>query len=303
MVKINEIKNIIEEVQFMRERWLDYGLVKVFARDRKGLPEENSILENLKEKLQDNIYVEAIYVLTHKIIKNSHQAKELYFQIIAHRDYLAQTLGRNIGIEVAALDYMKNIVRILKEPEIIENSKVYELLEETMVDDKTGAFEHKGLILNLNNEIERAKRYKRPLSLLFVDIDNFKRINDGCGHIVGDLVLKKVVAVIKETIRAIDQVYRYGGDELVCILPETDIGSAKTIAQRIAKKASQIAIGKDINDNDVTVTLSIGITQSGVSGMDKAKVLINEADRAMYRAKKIGKNNIFFDVGKTKKRF
>ena len=192
MKRIKKIEKIQEETQFLKEKKMDYVLAKVLSGDWKGTKKEREELGRLKDKLKDDIYIEAIYVLTHKIIRDVKEARHLYLNVIKHKDRLIKKLKRNIGIEVAALDYFKNVVPKLDQPEIIEKAKLAKLATKAITDEATGIYERDTLFVNLDSEIERARRYRRPLSLLFCDLDNFKTVNDSYGHKSGDIVLKKV---------------------------------------------------------------------------------------------------------------
>ncbi len=141
----------------------------------------------------------------------------------------------------------------------------------------------------LEKEIQRKKRYNRPLSLMMIDLDNFKTANDMFGHLVGDMVLKQAAALIKKNTRGCDLVARYGGDEFTVILPETSEEEAFIVADRIREAVDEFTFqtyeGKSISNLSVTIGLS--------SLPDKSKNkkgLIATADQAMYKGKAGGKN-------------
>ena len=123
-----------------------------------------------------------------------------------------------------------------------------------------------------------------------MDIDNFKKINDTYGHLTGDTILKRLAAVLQETVRKIDIPARYGGEEFVVILPETDKENACVIAERIRKNISEIVVKIDENQN-LSPTVSMGIAQYSTDGQE-AKELINAADTALYHSKHNGKNMV-----------
>ncbi len=135
----------------------------------------------------------------------------------------------------------------------------------------------------LEDEIEKSKRYENPLSVMMIDVDHFKRINDEFGHLSGDSVLKKIASSISTTLRDFDIVGRFGGEEFLVILPNTAIDDAFSAAERIRKNVENIKISK----KDVSVSVSIGVCQwSG----DDLKNLLSEADRLLYCAKSNGRN-------------
>jgi diguanylate cyclase (GGDEF)-like protein len=147
-------------------------------------------------------------------------------------------------------------------------------------DGLTGLYNHRHFWELLNREVELARRYGRPLSLLFLDIDDFKNINDTLGHPQGDLVLKKLAAYLEGSVRQADLVCRYGGEEFVVVLSQTSPEQGRVLAERLR---SGIA-------GELKITVSIGL--AGLEpGMD-AENLVKVADAALYRAKQSGKNRV-----------
>ncbi|OGX31327.1 MAG: hypothetical protein A2787_02175 [Omnitrophica WOR_2 bacterium RIFCSPHIGHO2_01_FULL_48_9] len=138
-------------------------------------------------------------------------------------------------------------------------------------------------------ELKRAHNRKTPLSLLMIDVDYFKRFNDQYGHMVGDQILHKIGMIIKENIRGIDIVGRYGGEEFVVVLPDTDRKGAGFVAERIrsATEATQI----QAYDTVVSVTISIGLTVFP-DDAESLSQLIEKADQSLYQAKSTGRNRI-----------
>ncbi len=158
-------------------------------------------------------------------------------------------------------------------------------------DSLTGLYNYRYFQLSLESEWDRAIRYKHPLSLLMVDIDFFKKVNDTSGHVVGDEVLKVVSKVLAYLVRSCDIVVRYGGEEFVIILPETGSLGAKVLAQRLRRGVEQEITA--YNGHSVSVTISVGIaatdlTETEITGVD----LLECSDRALYRAKQNGRNRV-----------
>ena len=138
-------------------------------------------------------------------------------------------------------------------------------------------------------EWARFQRYGRPLSLLLLDIDNFKSINDRFGHDAGDLVLKAVAFICKTTKRQIDVAARIGGEEFVLLLPETDEADAEIAAERL-RKAIQIHT-RTLPGENLEVTISIGVAGAS-QAMSGFEVLLKRADEALYEAKRTGRNRV-----------
>jgi diguanylate cyclase (GGDEF)-like protein len=137
-----------------------------------------------------------------------------------------------------------------------------------------------------NLEIYKARRKKLPISVIYLDIDNFKQVNDDLGHPIGDELLRLVAKTLKQNIRAIDMVARYGGDEFCLLLSETGTESALLVARKLKRK-----LLKNVNDSDWTVTFSVGVVTYNTPP-DSVDAMINKADVQMYLAKKNGKNKI-----------
>lgn len=157
-------------------------------------------------------------------------------------------------------------------------------------DDVTGVYNHRYLDVALETELRRADRLGTTFSLLFIDIDTFKTINDRFGHLIGSEVLRQVAERIRRTLRDIDTIIRYGGDEFVCILVGTRTPTASITAERLRQQIAEPPIVcKD--GTRLTITVSIGIASFPENGQDKES-LIRIADAMMYRSKGRGRNQV-----------
>ncbi len=171
----------------------------------------------------------------------------------------------------------------------IHNSSLYEMATTDMM---TGLKIHHYFQTILIEEFERAMKYHRPLSLIMADIDNFKLFNDTYGHSAGDIVIKNVARLIKESVRQIDIASRYGGEEFAVILPRTDINEALIVAERIRSSIEQEVVhhgGKSLR-----ITISIGLTQFDAKIDRERNDVVERADRALYISKKNGRNRVSF---------
>jgi diguanylate cyclase (GGDEF)-like protein len=166
-----------------------------------------------------------------------------------------------------------------------------ETTNDATFDKLTGVSNRQVLLANLFNEVERANRYERALSVAFVDIDHFKNVNDTYGHAAGDIVLRAVAQNLKANLRASDQVGRYGGEEFMLLLTETDVEEGANLTEKlrnvVARQKVKIADGQELS-----VTISIGIA-GGKGGVLRTDALVRDADAAMYSAKSLGRNQTY----------
>jgi len=161
-----------------------------------------------------------------------------------------------------------------------------ELRQIASTDSLTGALSRRAWMEQANAELGRAKRYDRPLSILMIDIDRFKSINDTLGHPVGDIVIKRIAELSMRTIRDSDKLGRYGGEEFCVLLPETSPEGAMELAERLRILCFQEEI-EELNGLHVSVSIGIATRQGG---SDDIAALIEQADKALYEAKNGGRN-------------
>ena len=161
---------------------------------------------------------------------------------------------------------------------------------QAVTDPLTGLWNRRYMAETLDREVSRALRFGHPISLIIIDIDDFKKINDREGHMQGDIILEAVADVVRESTRSIDVAARYGGDELALILVETDRAGATVLAERLAEQMREKKVpGRD--GGSMVVTLSAGVATIPDSAEDLPS-LVDAADRALLRAKRAGKNQI-----------
>lgn len=178
------------------------------------------------------------------------------------------------------------------------NEKLQELIN---IDDLTGLYNMRSLYSRLDQEINRALRFGRYVSVLMMDMDHFKNVNDQHDHLFGSFVLSEIGHLIKKNIRRIDFAARYGGDEFLIALTETDMHGTQFFAERLREKIANhiFTNGKDT----IQLTASIGFSIMGPNNEQiDARELVRSADRALYRAKNSGRNCIYFNNLSVKKR-
>jgi diguanylate cyclase (GGDEF)-like protein len=157
-------------------------------------------------------------------------------------------------------------------------------------DGLTGILNHGAIMKELAVELSRARRHRKPMGILMVDVDHFKQINDSHGHLAGDAVLKAISARLQKCLRGYDRVGRYGGEEFLVVLGETDFDTAIRAAERLraAVCSEPIAIG----NTGLTVTASIGLAVADDAAQIKIEQLVSAADRTLYDAKRAGRNRV-----------
>lgn len=159
-----------------------------------------------------------------------------------------------------------------------------------VTDDLTGLYNFRYLSTRLREELKRAERHREPLACAMIDLDHFKRINDELGHDVGDAVLREAARRVRGAVREIDVVARYGGDELLLILPTTPFSGALTVASRVWNdiRVTPILAGM----HELRVTPSIGVALYPSRDVTDAEALLRAADQALYQAKRDGRDRI-----------
>src|SRR6202008_3547847 len=140
------------------------------------------------------------------------------------------------------------------------------------------------------HEFERVGRYQEAFSVLMIDVDHFKRINDAHGHPAGDAVLREMAQLLRETLRRVDSLGRYGGEEFVAVLPHTSPDEARQTAERIRHQVQQRRF--HAGESEVRISVSVGMATCPAPGIDSPAALLRAADKALYRAKEAGRNRV-----------
>jgi two-component system cell cycle response regulator len=192
----------------------------------------------------------------------------------------AQFADTVIKAAVAAIEKAHDFETVVSDKERLE------FLAAT--DSLTGCLNRRALLEALERELDRARRYNLVLTLLMVDLDHFKRINDTMGHVVGDTVLRQLGDLLHREVRSVDTVARYGGEEFVILLPETAVHGAMIFADRMRQRIAAYGFGDQ--DHPVRITVSIGVACYPDRAVDSPESFIALADAALYRAKADGRN-------------
>jgi diguanylate cyclase (GGDEF)-like protein len=173
----------------------------------------------------------------------------------------------------------------------VENVDLHETVQrQAVTDELTGLFNHRRFQEVMTAEVERARRYGHELGLIMLDIDNFKSVNDTHGHIQGDMVLREVARVLRQSSREIDEPARYGGEEMAVALPQTDLEGAYQFAERVRGRIEALELPLVDGDGTLRVTASFGVASLATADGANKGSLVAAADAALYEAKRSGKN-------------
>ena len=280
------INHLVDE---RRIRELRFNLAYSLLQTNLNL---TATLQQFFENLQDFVKTSGF--------EYKHQARQVehtFGKVCAHKaTYTIATDDLDLGnvtfsrgkrfaeTELAVLEMM---IGVLFFP--LRNALMYEeALASSLTDKLTNIGNRGAMDIALERELKLAQRHDQPLSLLVIDVDHFKRVNDNFGHLDGDRALQQVVLSIQNTLRETDQVFRYGGEEFVAVLHNTGAHEAMVIAERIRVNVAMSPIS--LEDEDLFCTASIGVASH--EGDDNCTALLEKADAALYNAKNAGRNRV-----------
>lgn len=252
----------------------------------------NVTLERFFENLQDFVQTSGMLYIhessSSEIQFGKLSAHTAVYNIAAEETNLGRiTFSRTKRFAATELAALEMMIGVLFFP--LRNALQYrQAIESSMRDNLTGIGNRNALEENFDREIKLAKRHDRPLTLLMIDVDHFKNVNDTVGHLNGDKTLQQIVKSTQQTLRETDQVFRYGGEEFVAILHNTGLHEAKVIAERIRVNVAISPI--QLEDQELFCTVSIGV--NCFNGEDTSEQLLSKADAALYQAKNAGRNRV-----------
>lgn len=244
----------------------------------------------LGQPLGDRYHSTRLRQLAHLELDES-EAAALWQRVGQHRTELSQHLGRDVGQRVALLDYLVNVRGQLVEPQIIEKADLEAIERHAVKDAATGLYNRHYFESALVREAERCRRYAVQSSLVLLDLDHFKAINDQYGHRIGDEVLQVVGDLLLRHVRAADVACRYGGDEFALLLPDTSCPEAHGVAERICADIRQTFWKRPVGGQFLGLTASGGVATLASDGWS-AERLFGASDRALYSAKAAGGNRV-----------
>lgn len=279
-----EILQLRQQMQSSRrpvEVTLEDRILRALGAGKQAFAE----LEALIRREGERFYTDFFHLLVHQEF-DGEEAQTYWEEIVNHTRGMSRAMGRPVPFRVAMVDYFLYVNPVLRNPKLVEISTFEDMIRSSFQDALTGVYNRRYLDRSLLQEVHRAGRYGHCVAVLVVDIDDFKFYNDNFGHAEGDEVMRTIGALMLTTFREEDVPCRYGGEEFVVILPETDSQAALQVASRFmeAVRSSQFAHGK--------VTISGGIAHFPEHGRQPGEVFL-AADQALYRAKNDGKDRIY----------
>jgi len=234
-----------------------------------------------------------------RFVRQDGGPKYVYIIMLTSRDRRQDIVE---GLEAGADDYMAKPVNLLELRARIQTGRRVVELEDKLLesnrklkdlasrDNLTSLWNRANAFLFLEEDLARGRRESHPVSAIMIDIDNFKRINDAYGHLAGDVALIEIAKRLERGVRPYDKVGRYGGDEMLIVLPGCGLEDAAAIGERLRKSISRTKVRTPAGDVEVTVTL--GCSSSELAPDATAETLVQASDAALYKGKSLGRNRV-----------
>ncbi|GMQ84107.1 MAG: hypothetical protein BMS9Abin06_0864 [Gammaproteobacteria bacterium] len=245
---------------------------------------------DIAKQYGDDVYCDLLFTAVH-LEFGKRAARKHFHDVVMHWGELGAQTGRDIDFRVALLDYFLTINKRIRNPTIIEIRIFEKTCQETEIDDLTQLHNYRYFSKSIEHEVLRSNRYHTPLSMVLFDVDDFKHYNDTNGHLAGNKALKKLATIIKKTVREVDVIARFGGEEFALLLPETNKEGAFTIADRIRQVVERASFANDKSQPLKRFSVSGGVATLHVDAAS-VSALIRKSDQALYQAKARGKNQI-----------
>jgi diguanylate cyclase (GGDEF)-like protein len=254
-------------------------------------PNDDHFISKLDELISadGNIVCQAVIEIFVDVEFSPARAKQCWDNLLAHRSEISLALGRPINLVAVMCDYFAEEDDIIFDPKLVEIAEYENMILQSTHDNLTGLYNRQYFTHALAQHVALAKRNQNDLSILFIDVDDFKEVNDLYGHEAGDEALRQLSKVISEAVRQSDIAARYGGEEFIVLLPFTNSIEALILAERMRANVEKCQL--DVDGKVFSITISGGIASYPVNTQN-AETLISLADSALYRAKGAGKNTI-----------
>lgn len=247
-------------------------------------PEISFLLGKIWENTQKKWFIENLKDNQYYVIRCGNNEKQEYYGIFKS----------NTTINPIVLDYLSQFLETTF-VKLNRYSEVSELKNLVHIDDVTGLYNQRKFSHDIDESIHKFNEFKESFSVVFIDIDHFKDVNDGHGHLVGTSLLQEVAKIIKDCTRDEDLCYRYGGDEFVLIIPNSDLAISKIVGERILKaiagKEFQVKEEGLQGEGSFRLTVSVGVANFPENASSRIQI-ISIADKMMYAAKKSGRGKV-----------
>ncbi|MCZ6696801.1 MAG: diguanylate cyclase [Acidobacteria bacterium] len=275
----------LEEAARYREELL--AVLKEDAHNEERLLKR---LDQIRTQSGLQAYAALLLILTRLPFEET-EARRHWEAVLKHRRSLCETLERQVGLRVALLDYFINVNRQLTSPRIVDLSLAERQESSAQTDTQTGLFNARQFLSALQKESRRSKRYRLDLSVLYIDLDDYRELNERHGEIVGDILLREIAILLKNKIRDIDVAARLSGEEFGILLPETERMGAYLVAERIRREAERHFLRRDIDGRPIALTVTVGVAKYP-DDATTADRLMRRAEEAMHQAKARGGNSV-----------
>jgi diguanylate cyclase (GGDEF)-like protein len=275
----------MEQADRLREE-----LLGVLAEDAHNTQRLLARLDSISTESGISAYAALLLILT-RLPFEEQEARGHWQAIVEHHQRMKAALERDAGIRVAVLDYFMNVNRRLTQPTLIDLKMLDPSGGDPATDRLTGLASNRALHTAVQRELRRARRYRQKATVVLFDIDDFAGINERCGSLVADRLLREAAILLSNKIRDIDLAARPGEDELALLLPETDGNGALLVAERFRGEIEKFFGRRESGGAQVNLTISAGVASYPEDAATAEKLLENAA-RALYQAKASGKNSV-----------
>jgi len=258
---------------------------------RDATSNDDHFIAKLSELITSDggIVCQAVFEVFADIELSPARAEHCWEGLLAHRSEMMLALGRPTNLVAVMCDYFATQNDAIFDPKLVEMAAYENIVLQSAHDNLTSLYNRQYFTNALTQHFALAKRNQNDLSILFIDVDDFKDVNDLYGHKVGDQALRQISSVISEAVRKSDIAARYGGEEFIILLPFTNSIEALILAERMRANVESCKL--EVNGKALSITISGGIASYPVNAQNSDD-LISFADSALYRAKGAGKNNI-----------
>lgn len=295
------LDKIKQEKLYLERKLIDLSKLYTITKEMSFDIRFNELFSSLRNFIKDNFQFEKFKIVLFKYEKSKRFVDKVYeiggkiedksrdimaIPLVVRRRVISEILIENISKD----DYDKFLILTPQVALQIERIKLFDEIERlSIMDGLTGTYLRRYFLERLKEELSRAKQYNMDIAFIMVDLDHFKKCNDSFGHLVGDVVLKEVAGILKQKVREIDLVGRFGGEEFCILLPEANKADAYVVAERIRKAVEGYTI--KAYDETLSITISMGIS-SFPEDSPGLEDLIENADTALYEAKRQGRNKV-----------